>query len=153
MGVDTSEFSEYAAGEAMWETWPPGYGPTRRGKRENGHWILEGVGEKGGHGIRISGTKRWEWTFGFLVSQGSFASGFLRPCGRKRGKGETCPDINFGGRGCAGEGQPIWPKSQWVYCTMTKEKVDFLLRSTIVDLFPSFSSVSWPLRFSLSWMF
>ena len=139
MGVDTSELNEYAPGDAMWGTWPPGYGATRRGKRENGRRILEGMGEKGGHGPQISRRKGWEWPFGFLASQGSFASEFWRPCRTKRGRGERCPDINFGS-------PAIWPKSEWVFCTLTKDKVDFLLRVVI-------SSFCSPLRFSSSWVF
>ena len=62
--------------------------------------------------------------------------------GEKRKRGEN---VSFrGSRVCGGK---------WVYCTMTKEKVDFLPRAAIVDLFFSLSFLSWTLCFSSRWVF
>ena len=94
--------------------------------------VLEFRGGRSGNG-----PSNFESHKGALLSD---FGGLVGGSGEKRKRGEN---VSFGGsRVCGGK---------WVYCTMTKEKVDFLLRAAIVDLFPSFSSVSWPLRFSSRW--
>ena len=107
----------------------------KRGGENTGFWGASG--EKVGRGLRISGTKEWENSFGFWVPREGTVPGFSRPEGiagkENEGGHGSLILISWAKEARWEGGQATWPESQWVYYSISK-KAEFLPRSSTVLL-------------------